>query len=189
MATDVTPDDELIRSAQGGERGAFAALVERHQGVVFGYLLARLGDRANAEDLCQEVFVRCYSARGEFDSPERVRPWLIGIARNVLREHVRRTKRRKEVAWTELCLELESLSGDAQGRYAEAAENLPGCLEALGPSAREALELHYRSSLKLAEIGLRLRRSEGAVKLLMFRARQALRMCLGGKTRSGEDAV
>ena len=49
------------------------------------------------------------------------------------------------------------------------------------PSARQALNLRYEGSLRLAEIGRRLHRSEGAIKLLMFRARQALRDCLDNK--------
>jgi RNA polymerase sigma-70 factor (ECF subfamily) len=55
---------------------------------------------------------------------------------------------------------------------------LPVCLQSLGQSARQALELHYASRLRLADIGDHLKRSEGAVKLLLFRARQALRRCL-----------
>ena len=90
---------------------------------------------ADAEDLCQEVFLRCYLGRGRFDSSIQVRPWLIGIARNVLREHVRKMKRRKEVAWTELCLELDALISTENPRYDEVLAFLPECLESLGPSA------------------------------------------------------
>jgi RNA polymerase sigma-70 factor (ECF subfamily) len=54
----------------------------------------------------------------------------------------------------------------------------------LGQSARQALEMYYASRLRLAEIGQQLKRSEGAVKLLMFRARQALRRCLDTPQRS-----
>ena len=89
-------------------------------------------------------------------------------------------KRRKEVAWTELCLELESvMPPSAQGGDDDDVMlHLPVCMDGLGPSAREAIELQYRGERKLAEIGRQLHRSEGAVKLLLHRARQALRDCL-----------
>ena len=59
------------------------------------------------------------------------------------------------------------------------------CLEALGQSAREAIDLRYRLQLRMAEIGARLKRSEGAVKLLVHRARAALRHCLDRKAEEG----
>lgn len=178
-------DRLLIQAARRGDRAAFAALVQRHQQAVYGYLRSQLLEQADAEDLCQEAFLRCYVGRARFDDSVLVRPWLIGIARNLLREHCRRAKRRKEVAWTELCLELEALSPPNDDRYDELRSHLPSCLDSLGPSAREALDLRYGANLRLSEIGEKLRRSEGAVKLLVFRARAALKHCLDGKINPG----
>jgi RNA polymerase sigma-70 factor (ECF subfamily) len=177
-------DKALIEAAQRGDRQAFEAIVQRHQGAVFGYLRSRLLEAADAEDLCQEVFLRSYLGRARFDSSVMIRPWLIGIARNLLREHVRRIKRRKEVAWTELCLQLEEMVDANDDRYEEVLTELPGCISSLGQSARQALEFRYQANLKLSEIGDKLKRSEGAVKLLMFRARQALKNCLDTKVPS-----
>lgn len=174
-------DSELVAAAQRGDRAAFAALIERYQGLVFGYLRARVLQASDAEDLAQEVFLRSYGARARFDSSAMVGPWLIGIARNLLHEHVRKTKRRREVAWTEICLELEEQASRQAEHVDEMLARLPGCLESLGPSARQAIDLRYRGKLRLAEIGARLRRSEGAAKLLMFRARRALKNCLEGR--------
>ena len=165
-------------AARGGDRQAFATLVERHQTAVYSFLRARLLEPADAEDLCQEVFLRSYTSPGRLPAQVVVRAWLLGIARNTLREHVRRVRRRKEVAWTELCLQLDELTQSADDRFDESLLFLPACLESLGPSARQALDFYYRARLKLATIAERLRRSEGAVKLLLFRARQALRSCL-----------
>jgi RNA polymerase sigma-70 factor (ECF subfamily) len=117
-----------------------------------------------------------------------MRPWLLGIARNVLREHVRKVRRRRETAWTELCLEIEdlaSLEGVADAEpYADAMVRLPGCLQSLGPSARQALDLYYQDDLRMGQIAERFKRSEGAVKLLVHRARQAVKKCLDGGSQS-----
>jgi RNA polymerase sigma-70 factor (ECF subfamily) len=183
---DVVPgDSELVAAAQRGDRAAFAALIERYQGLIYGYLRARVSQASDAEDLAQEVFLRSYSARARFDSSAMVGPWLIGIARNLLREHARKTRRRREVAWTEICLQLEEQAARQQEQYDEILAHLPACLESLGPSARQAIDLYYRGKLRLAEIGAQLRRSEGAAKVLMFRARQALKQCLEGRRGKG----
>jgi RNA polymerase sigma-70 factor (ECF subfamily) len=174
---------EIVRAAQRGDRAAFEAIVQRYQSCIFGYLRARLIQRSDAEDLMQEVFLRFYLGRARFDTSALVRPWLIGIARNLLREYLRSNDRRrkKETAWTELCLEIEQTVAGGDARYDDAMQHLPACLEGLGRTAREAIDLHYAANLRLADIAERLRRSAGAVKLLLFRARQALRYCLEGK--------
>lgn len=172
---------QLVLAAQKGDRQAFSLLVERHQRTVFGFLRARLLESADAEDLCQEVFLRCYLGREKLERASTVGAWLTGIARNILREHVRKMSRRREVAWTELCLELDQLARPREGREHDAISYLPKCLDALGQSAREAIELRYRAQLRMEEIGRRLKRSEGAVKLLVHRARAALRNCLERK--------
>ena len=177
-------DQSLIEQLRRGDRAAFALVIERNRRTVYGYLRARLQQPNDADDMLQEVFLRFYLSQARFDSTALIRPWLLGIARNLLREHVRDIKRRKEVAWTELCLELESvLPPDALWSDADdIIRILPECLEELGPSARQAVDLHYRSQHKLADIGRELHRSEGAVKLLMHRARQALKDCLQLRT-------
>jgi RNA polymerase sigma-70 factor (ECF subfamily) len=163
-----------------GDTAALGMLFERHRRVVYGFLRSRLLDASDAEDMCQEVFVRCLQAKGEFEGAHQVRPWLVGIARNVLREYVRRMQRRKEVGWTVLCLEADASHENGQP-YDDVVEFLPGCMEGLGQNARDALEMHYRGRMRLSAIGERLRRSEGAIKLLMFRARQALKNCINLK--------
>jgi RNA polymerase sigma-70 factor (ECF subfamily) len=165
----------------------FAKIIEENQGAVYGYVRARLLQASDADDLTQEVFLRCYEGWARFDPSAKVRPWLIGIARNLLREYARRTRRLRERAWTDLCLEVESAAPAGAREEDDTMVHLPSCLEALGQSARTAVDLYYGSKMRLAAIGKRMSRSEGAVKLLMFRARQALRHCLDSKTGKHED--
>ena len=183
-------DQTLIEQLRRGDRAAFATVIERHQRAIYGYLRARVTQAADADDMTQEVFLRFYLSQARFDSTALVRPWLLGIARNLLREHAKGSKRRKEVAWTELCMELETvLPQDANGTdHDELVLHLPYCLDGLGPSARQAIDLQYRGEQKLAEIGRQLHRSEGAVKLLLHRARQALRDCLERRRKQANRA-
>lgn len=181
----MSDDAALMRRAQRGDRTAFESVVRAHQGAVYGYLRARVAHPADAEDLTQEVFLRTFRGRKHYDPAQPLRPWLLGFARNTLREYVRLNRRRREVGYTEMCLELEETHCPAAGPLDDAAEQLPVCLESLGRSAREALALRYSRNLRLAQIGEKLHRSEGAIKVLIFRARQALKLCLKGRSSGG----
>ena len=132
-----------------------------------------------------EVFPTLVSeSRAAPDAVINDRAWLLGIGRNVLLEHLKKVQNRKEVAWTELCLRLEQLIEfkDDDTRYVDVLPHLPACLESLGPSTpASARRCSIQENLSIVQIGDRLRRSVGAVKLLMFRARQALKLCSNGK--------
>lgn len=182
---DMPQDQSLIEAVLRGDRAAFEAVVLQHQSAVYGYLRARLLSAADAEDLTQEVFLRFYLARMRFDTGQLIRPWLLGIARNLLREHTRHTRREKRLIWAELCLDLDQLQHTPRPEEDDALDYLPECLESLGQSARQAIQFYYTESLRLVEIGEKLKRSEGAIKLLIFRARQALKLCIDHKTRNG----
>jgi RNA polymerase sigma-70 factor, ECF subfamily len=170
-------DAELMRRLRTGERAAFEAILEQHQRFVYGFLRARVWQPNDAEDLLQEVFLRFFQTQARFDTESLIRPWLLGIARNVLREFVR-DRHRGQLVWTELCLELETVAGRDHDDGDDVLRWLPECLQHLGPSARQAIDLHYHADQKLTVIAATLHRSEGAVKLLLHRARQALRDCL-----------
>jgi RNA polymerase sigma-70 factor (ECF subfamily) len=183
--TDVAGDDDaaVLEAAQRGDHAAFTTLIRRHERLVHGYLRARLAGGGDVDDLCQEVFLRVYSAKAvpRSDGGLRMRPWLLGIARNVLREHVRKVRRRRETAWTELCLEIEernAVDGVSEDSHDEAIQRLPDCIQGLGPSARQAIDMYYGCGQRMRDMAQQLRRSEGAVKLLVHRARQALKRCL-----------
>ncbi len=150
-----------------------------HYRVIFGYLRARTLDHADADDLTQEVFLRFYAGLHRYDPHrnEDARPWLRGISRNVLREHIRKIKRRSEVGWTELCLELDALVGEAMDEDDRIAL-LPTCIGKLGDSAKRAIRSHYMQGKKLKVIAEEMGRTLGAVKVLMVRSRQALRNCV-----------
>jgi RNA polymerase sigma-70 factor (ECF subfamily) len=161
---------------------AFSEVYAQNHAVVHAYLRARVLDASDAEDLCQEVFYRGYRSFDQYDRQRDVRFWLIGIARNALREHVRRVRRRKEVGWTELCLELEETVA-ADSPYEDFIVHLPTCTGSLGDSARSALNWHYMAAMKLDEIAQRLARTLGAVKVLLVRARQALKRCIESRMK------
>ena len=178
-------DSQLAAAAAAGDPDAYQAIISRHQRAIYAYLRARLLVCADAEDLCQEVFMRAYVALGKFSGECSARPWLLGFARNVLREHLRRLGRRNEVMWTEMCLQLDASHAPEEGQFDEVLEHLPECLSQLGPSARLAIELRYSGQMSHATIGQRLHRTPDAVKLMLYRSRRALKRCLESKVAPG----
>ena len=189
MATPPSASRPRRKGLHDADRAEVEAVVAAHQTMVYGFLRGRLADASAADDRCQEVFLRFLTSRPLVATGSgETSAWLVGIARNVLREHARRRARRREVSWTELCLDVEHGGNQAAGDTDDRLARIPGCLDGLGKTARTALDLHYGERLRLAEIGRRFDRSEGAVKLLLFRARQAVRRCLNTGTPIAEEA-
>ena len=76
-------DEALLREYQAGDRAAFAELLARHRRPVYNFILRYLGDRNQAEDLLQEVFLRIVQGAGDFKGESKFTTWLYTIARNL----------------------------------------------------------------------------------------------------------
>ena len=155
----------------------FSEVYTENYAAVHGYLRARILRSHDTEDLCQEVFLRTFRLLKRYNGSAPIKYWVLGIARNVLREFVRKVRRRKEVAWAELCLELEDTI-EAENPYEDILPLLSVCTLQLTEAARDALNLRYMVGLKLQDIAEKMGNSLGAVKVLMHRARQILRRCI-----------
>jgi RNA polymerase sigma-70 factor (ECF subfamily) len=89
------PDIELLRRAQKGDHPAFCEIMDAYQGPVFNYVLRMLaGDRALAEDMCQEVFLRVYQGLPGFNLRCRFTTWLFQVAKNRVLDELRARGRR-----------------------------------------------------------------------------------------------
>ncbi|MFN8222869.1 MAG: sigma-70 family RNA polymerase sigma factor [Gaiellales bacterium] len=89
---DPTSERELIARARGGDGQAYAALVRRHQGVALR-VAAVIGPATDAEDACQEAFVKAYRALDRFDPDKPFRAWLLAIVANEARTRGREGRR------------------------------------------------------------------------------------------------
>jgi RNA polymerase sigma factor (sigma-70 family) len=205
--------EELIRRAQGGEREALDAIFREYYPAVLGLVKARMGRflraREESEDVAQSVFRQALESGGfekaVFDSPERLRSWLLRIAENKLTDHVRTWGARKRGAGETVALGPLEDSGSASGgggalpdaaatsptRFArdhEDLERIRGSLERL-PSRehRDVVRLHFFEGLDTAEIGRRLALEPRAVRRLRAES-VALLAGLLGDAPSGEAA-
>ena len=88
-------DVELMLAAGAGDEGAFGELVSRHRDAIVNLTYRYLGNRADAEDLAQDVFLKVYRARKRYRPEAKFTTWLYRVAVNACLNEVRHRKRRR----------------------------------------------------------------------------------------------
>ena len=182
------PEVGLMLRVQAGDEEAFAELQRRYATRVFGYFCRLLRDRAEAEDLTQDVFLRLYRSRGSYQPRARFATWIFHISQNVARNALRARRRKPWVrlaaggsATRGLLEAVLSDRGEAPSRPLERDE-LAGVVRAavaeLAGRQRTALELHQFHDRTYAEVAAELDMTPKAAKSLLYRARNQLREAL-----------
>jgi RNA polymerase sigma-70 factor (ECF subfamily) len=179
----------LIERCRAGDDAACAELVATHQRMVFTLALHLLGDRDEALDLSQEVFLRVFRTLGSFRGQSALRTWIYRIVVNQARNRQRWWRRRRRSDQVSLdehlqhCGDLESKTDVLPDRLLaskEAASKIWAALDHLPFDQRTALILREVDGLRYEEIAFSLGVAVGTVKSRLTRARQALRAELLG---------
>jgi RNA polymerase sigma-70 factor, ECF subfamily len=180
-------DAALIAMAVSGHDDAFPELLRRHGRAMHAYL-ARRSDRDTADDLVCEVFLRAFAARRQYDRRWlNARPWLYGIARNVLREHWRRAGAAESGVQVLAGLEASEDPWPEVDARLDAAARLPSLRKALAMLAaadREVLLLVTWEGLTPAEAALALGIPAGTARSRLHRARTFIRRFVDGDADS-----
>ena len=171
-----TPDAELMERTARGDREAYASLIRRHQALVFSIAFRYLGNRPEAQDASQEVFLRLWSAAPRFRPEKPLPAFLRTLTVNLCLDWRRKPR----------LLTLEDPDGRPGGddplAHAEEAEirsRLSLALKELPPRQRMAVVLFHQEGATLREVAEALDLSGKAVESLLSRARAALRDRLG----------
>jgi RNA polymerase sigma-70 factor (ECF subfamily) len=182
------PDPAVLRSAQRGNEAAFATIVRAYQTPVFNYVLRLTGDRASAEDLTQEVFMRVYQGLPRFSLRCKFTTWLFQVTKNRVLDELRARERRPQGLVT-----LDDAPAvEVFDRPAEESEALAALWRAvhdLNPDLKMALLLRDIVGLPYNEIADTLEITLSTVKWRIFKAREEVQLALArdGVT-FGEDA-
>jgi RNA polymerase sigma factor (sigma-70 family) len=177
----VETDGVLIERSARGRPDAFVEVVRRHEVAVHGYLARRAGWQA-ADDLLGEVWVRAFGGRGGFDPAHAdARPWLYGIARNVLRAHWRAGRPADQPAVVEAVDPWDDIIDRLDSAAAARTREMVGAVRALPPEEREVLLLVAWEQLTPAQAALVLGIPQGTARSRLHRARAALRPVLAGE--------
>ncbi|MFF5259893.1 RNA polymerase sigma factor [Actinomadura viridis] len=190
---DVVSDDATVIERSRHEPDRFAVIYDRYFTEIYRYVAARLG-RDAADDIAAETFYAAFRKRDRFD-PVRgaVRPWLYGIATNLVGQH-RRDESRRFTAFTRAAAHPRPDGHEARVAAKVAAEGvrpqLAGALAALPEGDRDVLLLVAVGGLAYDEVAEALEIPKGTVGSRMNRARRKLREALGGTdpTRTEEES-
>ncbi|QFG22358.1 RNA polymerase sigma factor [Actinomadura sp. WMMB 499] len=169
------PDDaELIARSLDGDGNAFVEVVRRHEAAVGAYLARRAG-RETAEDLLGEVWVAALGSRAAYDRSFRdARPWLFGVAHNILRRHWRsRPAEEPQADMTGMASGWDPWAA-VDGRV-DAESVLRSALALLQPQQREILTLVAWEDLTVADAGRAIGIPPGTARRRLHEARKALR--------------
>lgn len=168
--TDARSDLELLR-ASGSEIDAFAELVRRHQDFVFGAALRIVKNRAIAEEVSQEAFIRAYRGASGFRGDAQVRSWLYRITTNLALNAV---TRQKEFPSDEIAEGIVAVGPDHDAEMSELREALLAAIDELPLKLREPLVLREMDDLSYEEIATRTNTPLNTVRTRILRARRAL---------------
>jgi RNA polymerase sigma-70 factor, ECF subfamily len=179
-------DDTLVGLTVAGDTNAFAILVKRHQWAVRA-VVSGLIDRASVENLVQQAFVNAYEHLDQYRKGEAFGAWLCGIARNLLRQELRRSSResRQYRMYREYLDAQANTDDDFATAQRQLVEMTKRCREALADAAAQAISLRYEEALPIEAIASVLGRTALATRQLLFRARLAIRDCVEKKVGEG----
>jgi RNA polymerase sigma factor (sigma-70 family) len=174
----VETDGVLIERSARGRPDAFVEVVRRHEVAMHAFLARRAGRQA-ADDLLGEVWVRAFGGRGGFDPAHAdARPWLYGIARNVLRAHWRAGRAADRAGAVEAVDPWDDVIDRLDSAAAARTREMVGAVRALPPEEREVLLLVAWEQLTPAQAALVLGIPQGTARSRLHRARAALRPVL-----------
>lgn len=166
---------ELVRRAKLGDKEAFGIIYETHLTPLYRYVYIRLGNREEADDITQEVFLKAYQAIDRFElTRENLLPYLFTIARNVL---INRSQKKRSLTMPPEDLDREG-GVDDTSLYAEREElkeTLRGAIAILSESEREIIELRFFAERSYAEIAIILEKREDAIRQHVARAMKKMR--------------
>jgi RNA polymerase sigma factor (sigma-70 family) len=173
-------DGELLAAVVAGDGQAFATFYRRHLPAVIGFLLRETGNREVTADLAAEVFAAVFLVAHRFRArgAGSARPWVLGIARNKLRES-RRRGRVEDRARRRLSLEPELLDDDDLARVEELAAGSANpvleLVEELPDRQREAVRARFVEEREYGEIARKLNCSELVARQSVSRGLSRLR--------------
>jgi RNA polymerase sigma-70 factor (ECF subfamily) len=177
-STQALTDELLAIRCQLGEPEAFDALIARWHEPLGRYVHRTLGAGQAAEDALQDTWLRVVRALPTLRDPSRLRPWLFGIARRAVMDHLRRDYGHAADVPLELAEAEDASPGDDTLALIERAESLTqlnASLLELPLVEREVLVLFYLQELSLEQLTQVLEVPLGTVKSRLFRARRRLR--------------
>lgn len=182
-------DPEIIAEVRGGNAERFGLLVERYQRLLYYFVIGKMHEHTEAQDIVQKSFVTAYQSLATLEDAELFFPWVKGIALNHCRNAWRRRQsqavmkdRLLEAKRAELgLLGLERVNEEGDRRI----EALRVCMQRLKAEEHVLIDRRFVQELSMEQIGVELNKGAEAVRLWLYRIRMRLAECV--KRRMAAD--
>jgi RNA polymerase sigma-70 factor, ECF subfamily len=182
------PDLGVLRKAQRGDERAFTLIVRTYETPVYNYVLRLVNDRALAEDLTQEVFLRVFQGLPKFSLRSKFTTWLFQVTKNRVLDELRAVERRPR-----LTVALDDVPPleviDTPAERLEAVDAVWRSVKELNVDLKMALLLRDVVGLSYMEIADSLEITLATVKWRIYKAREEVQLALAreGITFGGEE--
>jgi RNA polymerase sigma-70 factor (ECF subfamily) len=174
----VQDEENLVRRAKERDREAFAQLYEEYFDKIYRYVALKIGDRMEAEDITQQVFLNAIRAISSFKLKGiPISAWLFRIAHNQVVDYLRKKTRRSVSSIDKVSLSADDDPTQMLERKLD-VERLNSATQKLTPAQQEVISLRFAGEMSIAEVAKVMRKSEGAIKALQHSAVVALRKVL-----------
>jgi RNA polymerase sigma-70 factor (ECF subfamily) len=171
------PDFGVLRKAQRGDERAFSLIVRAYEVPVYNYVMRLVGDRALAEDLTQEVFLRVFQGLPKFSLRSKFTTWLFQVTKNRVLDELRATERRpRHLVALDDAPQLEVL--DTPFERLEAIDAVWRAVEHLPVDLKMALLLRDVVGMAYTEIADSLEITLATVKWRIYKAREEVQLAL-----------
>jgi RNA polymerase sigma factor (sigma-70 family) len=167
------PDSILVIRCQLGESAAWECLVHRWHPRLWRFVLGMLGNRASAEDVLQNIWIRVVRSLVRLREPEKLESWMYRIARIVIADRFREHYRRPV---PEVFVDAASVNNEQE--VFELTDSIRSALTQLHPMDRESVVLYYLEEKTMSQVAAICEVPEGTVKSRLHRARGQLREIL-----------
>ena len=181
--------EEQIRKARSGDPDSYGPVIAEFQGRLRAFIAAYCPDRNQVDEVAQRAFIWAYDHLADYQPGTRFFSWLKAITRNVLLAELE-VQRREAHNQQRYLAHLQAtechghLAARADDEPLELVDALQACLENLPDSQRDLIRRRYEDPEPIATTARDIQRSEGGIKVALFRIRQALRKCI--EARLGE---
>ncbi|MFZ0034633.1 MAG: sigma-70 family RNA polymerase sigma factor [Sedimentisphaerales bacterium] len=177
----------LVQRARQGDHEAFAQLYESHFAKIFRYVVLKIGNQAEAEDMTQQVFVRAYESIGSYQwQGVPFSAWLFRIAHNQMVDYVRKQSKKQTVSLDESLPIPDDSDLEHEVEVKIEMEKVVLAAKQLTKAQREVVSLRFAGGLTITETAKAMRKSEGAIKALQHSAILALRKTLLAGEQGGK---
>lgn len=179
--TEALLDNELVVVVRENDPERYGEIIERYQTKLFVYLYRLIGDREEAEDLLQDVFIKTYRNLNSFDASRKFSSWIYRIAHNEAVNYIKRKSLKRFIPWEDITatkdkLEMSSVEEGVDKAWIrkETNQEIDEAIKRLSFKYRQVLILRYYSDKSYEEISEILGRPVNTVGTLINRAKKKL---------------